>query len=233
MLYNARCPTNYEIPGVLTEDVSLAAEEQSAWHTELLQERLGLGELRVGLYRVAVGASNVSSIEVPTNSREGDLETRMQLQSWQKSSSKQNNILLSTLQHDLCFHSASQESRKRNISTSPVEETPHKREISAGKAGYREAAPSMNSVPPGYLEANPSATRKASRREALITPDRSLPSTAFPMDGALEEAVRVDRVTRNGRHSHSGGGRQQSSDVDSDPQSAQGKQCASDVEGIL
>lgn len=191
MLYNDRCPPNYEIPGFWTEDVSLAAKEQTGWHTVLLQETLRLGELEVGPYRVAIGASNGRSIEVPTSSRVRDLETRMQLQSWQKSSSQQNNILLSTLQHDLGFHSASKESRKREISTSPVEETPHKRKARAGEAGYREAAPSMNPVPPAYSQVKTSATRKASRREALINPDRSSPSTAFPMDEALEEAVRV------------------------------------------
>lgn len=100
MLYNDRCPSTYQAPGLVTESLSLAAEKQTGWHKLLLQKSLEVGAFEVGPYHVTVGAKTTrQSIEIPTSSQMRDLKSRVQLQSWQKSSSQQENSLMSTLEH--------------------------------------------------------------------------------------------------------------------------------------
>lgn len=97
MLYNDRCPSGHEISGFMTEDLP-SAKEQTGWHKLLLQQTGEVGDFEVGPYRVVVGTSNIRpSIEESTSSQARELDVRMQLQSWQNSSSRQDNGLLSTL----------------------------------------------------------------------------------------------------------------------------------------
>jgi hypothetical protein len=98
ILYNDRCPTDYKAPKLLTERVSLAAHGQSGWLKLLLQKPLEVGTFEVGSYHVAIGArTSTQLIELSTSSQARDYKTRMQLQGWQKSSSQQDNSIVSTI----------------------------------------------------------------------------------------------------------------------------------------